>query len=188
MKVSRKGLIIALVQALLVLAVAGKLMVDRARYPQVWVETGPVDPDLPLRGRFVRLQAIVESAESIDDRYYFERSRLEVRGNRLVAIRDDRGSVHVTRIPCRQTAVRPMDLPGDGVPRPVPVSHLSDLSQADQCLAVSESLAFFIPEGIPDPSLREPGEQLWVRVTVPPHGAPRPIRLGVKTGGKITPL
>jgi hypothetical protein len=49
-------------------------------------------------------------------------------------------------------------------------------------------VAFFIPEGVADPSQRHPGEQLWVEVTIPRHGAPRPIRLGVRTDGEITPI
>jgi hypothetical protein len=54
--------------------------------------------------------------------------------------------------------------------------------------SISESVAFFIPEHIPDPSLRKPDEELWVEVTVPKRGPPRPIRLGVKKNGVLTPL
>jgi hypothetical protein len=48
-----------------------------------------------------------------------------------------------------------------------------------------EPVAFFIPEHVPDPS---PGEELWVEVSVPARGSPRPIRLGVKRNGIVTPL
>jgi hypothetical protein len=53
---------------------------------------------------------------------------------------------------------------------------------------IAEPVAFFIPEHVPDPSLRAPGEELWVEVSVPARGGPRPIRLGVKKDGAITPL
>jgi hypothetical protein len=50
-------------------------------------------------------------------------------------------------------------------------------------------VAFFIPPNVPDPSLRPAGEELWVEVSLPKRGSPRPIRLGVKrNGGEITPL
>lgn len=49
-------------------------------------------------------------------------------------------------------------------------------------------VAFFIPENVPDPSRRASGEELWVEVSVPPKGLPRPIRLGVKKDGVLTPL
>jgi hypothetical protein len=54
--------------------------------------------------------------------------------------------------------------------------------------SLAEPVAFFIPENVPDPSRRQPGEELWVEVTVPGRGPPRPIRLGVKKDGVLTPL
>ncbi len=114
-----RGLALALVQVLLVGALGGKLLLDRERYPRVWVETEPVDPDLPIRGRYVRLGLVPD---------------------------------------------------GEHIPEPVTV-------------------AYFIPEDIADPSVRPEGEALWVEVTVPPSGPPRPIRLGVRRGdGEIEPL
>jgi hypothetical protein len=54
---------------------------------------------------------------------------------------------------------------------------------------LQSSVAFFLPPQVADPSRRPPGEQLWVEVTLPAEGPPRPIRLGVKReGGPITPL
>ena len=53
---------------------------------------------------------------------------------------------------------------------------------------LSQPIAFFIPEHIPDPSRRPPGEELWVELTVPPKGPPRPIQLGIKKDGILTPL
>jgi hypothetical protein len=50
-------------------------------------------------------------------------------------------------------------------------------------------VVFFIPPNVPDPAVRPAGEELWVEVSLPKRGAPRPIRLGVKkSGGEITPL
>jgi hypothetical protein len=158
----RKGLIVALVQILLVLLVAAKLFVDRARYPDVWIETAPYDPETPLRGRYVRLLGVVDPAGAFrDDEAYYEPGRLEVREDRLVAVPDPNGRVLFSRGFCR--------------------------GESD-CLTLSEPLAFFIPEDIPDPSIRDPGEELWVRVSVPPRGAPRPIELGVRRGGELSPL
>lgn len=114
-----RGLVLALAQVLVVSALGAKLFVDRARYPRVWVETTPVDPDLPIRGRYVRLGIVPD---------------------------------------------------GEYIPEPVTV-------------------AFFIPEDVADPSIRPDGEELWVEVTVPPTGPPRPIRLGVQRGdGPVEPL
>jgi hypothetical protein len=53
---------------------------------------------------------------------------------------------------------------------------------------IAEPLAFFIPEHAKDPTRLETGERLWVELSVPPNGGPRPLRLGVKRNGTLTPL
>jgi len=113
----RKGLVVAALHVSIVASLGAKLLVDRATRPRVWAHAVPVDPNLPIRGRYVRL--------------------------RIVA--------------------------GQGVDSSAPV-------------------AFFIPEHVADPSRRPAGEELWVEVTIPRRGAPRPIRLGVKKDGVLTPL
>ena len=55
-------------------------------------------------------------------------------------------------------------------------------------LRLNTALAFYIPEHIPDPSRRPAGEELWVEATIPPKGSPRPLRLGIKKDGVLTPL
>jgi hypothetical protein len=51
-----------------------------------------------------------------------------------------------------------------------------------------EPLAFFLPQAAADPS-QGPGQApLWVEVTLPQRGAPRPIRLGRQRKGAMVPL
>jgi hypothetical protein len=77
-----------------------------------------------------------------------------------------------------------------GIPYSPSDLHVRYIKAADEKVAVLDKpVAFFIPEHVPDPSRRPPGEQLWVEVTIPKKGPPRPIRLGVrKDGGPIAPL
>jgi hypothetical protein len=49
-------------------------------------------------------------------------------------------------------------------------------------------VAVFIPEHVPDPTIRKQGEELWAEVTVPRRGLPRAIRLGVKRGNRLEAL
>ncbi len=111
-----RGLILAAVQVAMVCSVAAKYRIDRERLPREWMRAAPYDPNLPIRGRYVRL-----------------------------------------RLP---------DYKGPS----------------------NEPVAFFIPEHVPDPSRRPVGEELWVEVSIPKSGPPRPIRLGVKKDGVLTPL
>ena len=58
-----KGLLVAAVQVSLVASLGLKLLYDRANRPRVWVLTAPYDPSLPIRGRYVSLQLVVEPGD-----------------------------------------------------------------------------------------------------------------------------
>ncbi len=166
-----KSLVIAAVQVTLVASLGGKLLYDRATRPRVWALAAPYDPNDPIRGRYVRLQVVVEPRGIKETKpgspLAAKTVVLRVEDGRLVAegIAQERGysssDLHVQVIPQRGENFAVLDKP----------------------------VAFFIPEHIPDPSRRAEGEELWVEVTVPQKGPPRPIRLGVKKAdGPIVPL
>ena len=60
MTLTRKGLILAAFQCLLVLSLSGKLLYDRSTCPRVWVKTAQRDPSLPIRGRYLALRLAPE--------------------------------------------------------------------------------------------------------------------------------
>jgi hypothetical protein len=70
MTMSRKGLILAAIQCLLVLSLSGKLWYDRSTCPRVWVKTAQWDPNLPIRGRYLALRLAPEN----DAKWYGETS------------------------------------------------------------------------------------------------------------------
>lgn len=157
----RKGLIVAALHAALVAGVGAKLLVDRATRPRVWARTAPYDPDLPVRGRYVQLRLEAAPAPGFDAPLAYDRNvALSAGGGRLVATPSDSGA-NLARISSRG---------------------------GERIALLAIPVAYFIPEHIPDPSVREPGEELWVEVTVPRDGPPRPIRLGVRRNGVLTPL
>ena len=78
--------------------------------------------------------------------------------------------------------------PGEYMAAKIPGATRVVVPSAGHAANLDQPLAFFIPEYVPDPSVRAPGEELWVEVTLPKQGAPRPIRLGVKKDGVLTPL
>jgi hypothetical protein len=47
---------------------------------------------------------------------------------------------------------------------------------------------FFLAEHAPDPMALKHGQELWIEVTLPPKGPPRPIQLAVKDHGVWKPL
>lgn len=165
-----RGLVLGLVHLLLVSSLGAKLLYDRSTRPRVWAETTPYDPDLPIRGRYVSLMVRVDApdiAPPADDKPDW--------GNRPVAL-----GVENDRLVARLDGS-----PGDGSRPAVTFRNTGDGWRT----TLRDPVAFFIPEKVADPSRRPAGETLWVEVTVPRKGPPRPIRLGVRRGdGPIEPL
>jgi hypothetical protein len=162
----QKGLILAGVQLALLASLAAKYAMDRARLPRVWVQTAAYDPSLPIRGRYVRFRLLVSTDDAYGSPQNFRREirdvTLSVRDGHLMAIAADHSTgLHVSRWM---------------------------INQGKEVTALMEPVAFFLPEHAVDPSLRRAGEEVWVQVTVPKTGPPRPIQLAIKRGDTFTPL
>jgi hypothetical protein len=168
-----KGLILGAVQILLVASLGAKLLYDRKTRPRVWVQAQAFDPELPIRGRYLAETLIVPAEGSFHkpDRndtpkdallsFFYDEARLEIRNGQLVAVpaTDNRGqSVTLHQNP-------------DGT----------------ATATLQEPVLFFIPDSTNFPVLKS-GQQIWVEVTVPAHGPPRPIRLAIKQNGTLTPI
>lgn len=167
----RNGLILGALHLALVLSLGGKLLYDRATRPRVWVLSQVYDPDSPIRGRYLneRLSLPVEGFSYreppaktynawFQNRYW---AYWEIRDGKLIAKKEGSGS-------------------GGWI-------YLHENGDGSLVAWTEEPVLVFIPEKANVPSLK-PGEELWVEVTMPSKGPPRPIQVGIKKGGAITPL
>ena len=178
MKPVYKGLLLALLHVLLVCTLGAKLLYDRSHRPHVWIKVAIYDPELPIRGRYLSLNLQVPaegfSLRSQPSPYLKDkdgkpqmqeysvpsRGNLVMRGGQLIGVADGDGEYWVN--------VRRRD---DGL-----------------VAIVRAETTYFLPEHGPDPSHRQAGEELWIDATIPRKGPPRPIRLGIKKDGVLTPL
>lgn len=161
----QKGLILAGAQLALVASLAAKYAIDRARLPRVWVQTVAYDPNLPIRGKYLSVRLRV-STEDVHGNPWnapggMRDVTLNIRDGHLVAMPADYPTgLHVGRINDRET----------------------------QVTSLIEPVAYFLPEHAIVPSVHSAGEELWMEVTVPKKGPPRPIQLAIKRGESFTPL
>jgi hypothetical protein len=162
----QKGLILAGAQLALVATLAGKYAIDRARLPRVWVQTVAYDPSLPIRGRYLRVRLRVAAENVYGSPGNFRGQMHDV----TLGVRED----HLVANP----ADRPTGL------------HVNQwtIKRGEKVTVLMEPVAFFLPEHAVDPSLHSAGEELWVEVTVPKTGPPRPIQLATKRGDTFAPL
>jgi uncharacterized membrane-anchored protein len=186
-KTSLSGTSIALlvIQLLLVTSIAAKYLYQRSTCPKVWVRTAAYDPEMVMRGRYLSLRLAVDGCQSTlpsapntdiprnsnggvkvnwrgDVQF---RAKLKVEGNKLIAIRipdadESSKGVNVSTVP----------------------------NSACDAMRLDEPVNFFISEHANDPSRLKAGEELWIEVTVPPIGPPRPIQLALKQNGAWKPL
>ena len=192
MKPLSKAITVALVQVLIVSSLGAKLLYDRRTRPSAWFLAQRYDPDLPIRGRYLSLQLKLDDTRSPDElQQKFGRELREMEEQRAkfhYAFRDfgrECGSIDVR----------------EG--KPVPVFDNSSVWDCDNLafvrngiqagneeLRLAQPVLFFIADTAKDPTHLAPGDELWVLATVPRHGPPRPVQLGLKKKGttEIVPL
>jgi hypothetical protein len=190
MKFSKTSIVLLLIQLALVSSIAAKYLYQRRSCPRVWTRATAYDPEMPMRGRYLRLQLTVDGCQStlpsalhavfprntdgttkptgftVKSEYpvYF-RAKLKVENSRLLAI----------RIP-----------EADQSSKGVNVTAWPD-SSCD-AMRLNEPVDFYIAEHAADPTRLQPGQELWMEVTVPPQGPPRPLQLALKDNGAWKPL
>jgi hypothetical protein len=172
MSARTRGIVLAAIQLLIVLSLGGKLLYDRMTRPRAWALAQTYDPNMPIRGRYLQQQLRIPSRgftfkaqNALNQTWDFtpQWAYYSVENGQLVAnytgsSSQPGGWVHVIRQP-------------DG----------SLLAQPEQ------PVYFFIPDTTTMPALAR-GDELWMEVTLPKKGPPRPIRMAIKKNGVFTPL
>lgn len=158
----RRGLLLGAVQGLLLLSLAGTLVLQRWQRPRAWGMVTPLDPQLPIRGRYLELQLSVPAPDLAAGGT--GPIRLVALGGRLLA--------------------RAAQQPGDS---DLLLARVEPGPRGMEAVLL-EPLAFFVPQEAADPSQGPDRSALWVEVTLPQRGPPRPIRLGRQGKDAIVPL
>jgi hypothetical protein len=180
--------VLLVIQLLLVSTIAAKYLWQRWCCPRVWVLAQGYDPELPMRGRYIQTQLRVDgcrstlpSAKAAQFPRDFSgavrpgpfvmrpgqvsfRADLKVENNRLIAVQvqgDERGTAgeEVSAIP--------------GAP-------------CDRMLLI-RPVNYYVSDTAKSPLPLKPGQELWIEVTVPPKGPPRPLQMALKDKGVWKP-
>lgn len=191
-KITLSGASIALlvIQLAIVSSIAAKYLYQRWRCPRVWTRTVAYDPELPMRGRYLSVQLVVDGCQSTlpsakqaamprnadgvpvgkrfsinaPDNIQFP-ATLHVVGSKLEAIRIPEGDSR-------------------------PGGQMVTASPGSSCdnMRLDQPVDFYIAEHAASPTPVKTGQELWIEVTIPPKGPPRPIQLALKQDGVWKPL
>jgi hypothetical protein len=177
------------IQLAIVSSITAKYLYQRWTCPRVWTKTVAYDPELVMRGRYLSLQLTVDGCEStlpsgvnadfprnvdgtVRSQKFMVRgpfvefpAKLAVKNNKLIAI-----------------------LPRDAeAPRAAQFVTAPENTPCDQ-MRLESPVNFYIAEHARSPLPTKRGDELWIEVTVPPKGPPRPIQLALKEDGEWKPL
>ncbi len=186
---SAASLALLIVQLLLVSTIAAKYLYQRWTCPRVWTRASAIDPQLPMRGRYLALQLTVDGCQSTlpsakdatfprdvngaakPGPYVLRpnavdfRANLKVVNNTLVAVRNE-GTEDATA--------------GEEV--------VGTAGSPCNQMQLASSTEFFISDTAQSPLPLKPSQELWIEITVPPKGPPRPTQLALKDNGAWRPL
>jgi hypothetical protein len=194
MKLAKTSIALLVIQLAIVSLIAAKYLYQRWTCPRVWTRTVVDDPELVMRGRYLSEQLIVDGCQStlpsakqatmprnldglpVGLRFSINSAqavrflaKLKVEGNKLVAI----------RIP--DSDAQPSQQAGGQMVAAWPGSSCEDLR-------LDTPVDFYIAEHAASPMPLKPGQELWIEVTLPPKGPPRPLQLALKQDGAWKPL
>jgi hypothetical protein len=190
MKPAKASLAVLVIQLLLVSSIAVKYLYQRSTCPRVWTRTVMYDPSLIMRGRYLTMQLMVDGCQSTlpsAKQAGFPRNLDGVPNGRDFSIAASQPVVFPAKLAVNGNKLVAIRIPeNDDLASGQNVLAVSGAS-CDQ-LRLSDPVSFYLAEHAASPLPVGPGQELWVEVTVPPKGPPRPIQLALKDNGSWKPL
>ena len=181
----RRAILLIIIQCLFICSIAGKYLYERATCPRVWVRVAQYDPNLPMRGRYLALSPLVDACSLLRDDASNSARTPYGSGGRP----NNSAFVGQWRV---ITKARNGKLIVEDASNILPRSETQAIwlngGQTCDLARLTPGMDFFIPDTAKSPFPSKPGEELWVEVTVPPAGPPRPIQLAVSDNGVWKPL
>ena len=186
---SAASLALLIVQLALVSAIAAKYLYQRWSCPRVWTRAAAIDPQLPMRGRYLALELTVDGCQSTlpsakDANFPRDLNGAVTPGPYV--LRPNAVDFHANLKVVNNTlvAVRIEGQEDSNAGEEVVGAASSPCNQ----MQLESSTDFFISDTAQSPFPLKPGQELWIEVTVPPKGPPRPMQLALKDNGAWKPL
>ena len=191
MKLAKSSIVLLVIQLALVSSIAAKYFYQRSTCPRAWTRATAYDPNMVTRGRYLSLRLTVDGCQSTLPsalRATFPRNADGTTKPTGFTVNDVevpitfRANLKAEKMKLLAIRIPEADLRSKGVD----VTALSGSACND--LYIDEPVDFYIAEHAADPTALKQGQELWIEVTVPPKGPPRPLQLALKDNGAWKPL
>ena len=190
MKLAKTSIALLVIQLALVSSIAAKYLYQRWTCPRVWTRTVAYDPELVMRGRYLRVQLIVDGCQSTlpsAEQAAMPRSLDGVPTGSKFSIRGGMPVRFPARLKVEGSKLLAIRIPeSDEGLRGVMVEAMPGASC--EAMRLQDPVNFYLAEHVAGPVPVKPGQELWIEVTVPPKGPPRPIQMALKQDGVWRPL
>jgi hypothetical protein len=187
---SAASLALLIIQLLLVSFVAGRYLYQRWTCPRVWTRTVAYDPELVMRGRYLQTQLTVDGCGSTLPS-----------AKHAIFPRDVNGAVRPGPYMVRPAGTVSFQAELKVIDNKLIAVQIEDPRRADRGQSVSalpgspcdqlrldQPVDFYIAEHTQSPLPLKAGQELWIEVTLPTKGPPRPLQLALKNNGAWEPL
>ena len=178
------------IQLAIVSTIAAKYLYQRLTCPLVWTRARVYDPELLLRGRYLSEQLMVDGCRSTlpsAELARMPRDKDGVPTGKVFSVDADGPVRFPARIIVENNKLIAIRIPesknGDG-------GQIVSAWPGSTCaeMRIETPVDFYIPEHANLQTNMGPGQELWIEVTVPPKGPPRPVQLALKDNGVWKPL
>lgn len=189
-KLSAPSLVLVAIQLALVCSIAAKYVYQRWSCPRVWTRTVAYDPELVMRGRYLSLQLTVDGCQSTlpsAKQAGFPRDVNGAATQGPYAIRAAANVVFPAELKVVDGKLLAIRIPDEEKSASGQFVTAWAGSPCDH-MRLDQPVNFYIAEHAQSPLPLPSGAELWIEVTVPPKGPPRPIQLALKQNGAWTPL
>jgi uncharacterized membrane-anchored protein len=189
-KLSKISLLLLALQLAIVCLIAAKYLYQRMTCPRVWTRTVAYDPELLMRGRYLSVQLVVDACQSTlpsAEQAAMPRDKNGVQTGTKYSIRAGQPVEFAARLKVENNKLVAIRLPEFESQTGAQTVAAWPGSSCDN-LRLETPVDFYIAEHAASPMPSHPGQELWVEVTIPPIGPPRPLQLAVKDNGVWKPL
>jgi hypothetical protein len=189
-RMSRASVVLLIVQLALVSCIAVKYLYQRSECPRVWTRTAAYDPELVMRGRYLSLQLTADGCGSTLPSHAMAESPRNVDGtvaSPKFAIRGSKQVMFEAKLVVKENRLVALQVPDVESERYSETVSAFPGTACDQ-MRVMKPVNFYIAEHAQSPLPLKQGDELWIEVTVPPKGPPRPLQLALKQQGAWRPL
>ncbi|MGD0737202.1 MAG: hypothetical protein ABR976_18880 [Terracidiphilus sp.] len=188
--ISGASVALVVIQLALVSSIAAKYLYQRWRCPRVWTRTVAYDPELLMRGRYLSVQLVVDGCQSTLPSAKEAQMPRDVNGVQT-------GTQFSINAPAQFSFPAELKVEGNTL-KAVRLAESKDQSAGQWVMAspgwscanlrLQQPVDFYISEHAASPVPVKAGQELWIEVTVPPKGPPRPVQLALKENGNWRPL